>query len=221
VHHEQVADLGLDLAGVAREFGTLLGGNYVNRFNFFDRSYKVIPQIGEADRATVEPLLDLKIKTSSGQLVPVSTFTRIETSTAPRTLNRFQQRNAVKIFGGVRPGVTKEQGLRVLEDAAAAAGAVVDVEVLQAQPAAGTDEHHPAARALARCVEAVEGADARFELCPGVLDTRWYSQLGIPALAYGGGRLEISHGPDEYIDEAAMRRCAAVYTLFAAEVGPG
>jgi multidrug efflux pump len=122
IDREQIADLGLDLAGVAREFGTLLGGDYVNRFNFFDRSYKVIPQIGEADRATVEPLLDLKIKTPSGQLVPVSTFTRIETSTAPRTLNRFQQRNAVKIFGGVRPGVTKEEALRVVEDAAIAAG---------------------------------------------------------------------------------------------------
>jgi multidrug efflux pump len=54
--------------------------------------------------------------------VPVSTFTHIESSTAPRTLNRFQQRNAVRIFGGVKPGVTKEEGLRVLESAAAAGG---------------------------------------------------------------------------------------------------
>ncbi|MGQ0657899.1 MAG: efflux RND transporter permease subunit [Chromatiales bacterium] len=119
---EQIADLGLDLAGVGRELGTLLGGDYVNRFNFFDRSYKVIPQIGEEDRATLGPLLDLKIKTPDGELVPVSTFTRIESSTAPRTLNRFQQRNAVRVFGGVQPGVTKEEGLRVLETAAAAAG---------------------------------------------------------------------------------------------------
>ncbi|MDQ3831128.1 MAG: efflux RND transporter permease subunit, partial [Candidatus Tectomicrobia bacterium] len=116
---ERIADLGLDLAGVGRELGTLLGGDYVNRFNFFDRSYKVIPQIGEEDRATLGPLLDLKIKTPDGELVPVSTFTHIETSTAPRTLNRFQQRNAVRIFGGVKPGVTKEEGLRVLETAAA------------------------------------------------------------------------------------------------------
>jgi len=119
---ERLADLGLDLAGVGRELGTLLGGAYVNRFNFFDRSYKVIPQIGDEDRATVGPLLDLKIKTPGGQLVPVSTFTHIETSTAPRTLNRFQQRNAVRVFGGVKPGVTKEEGLRVLEAAAATTG---------------------------------------------------------------------------------------------------
>jgi multidrug efflux pump len=120
IDRERVADLGLDLASVGQELGTLLGGAYVNRFNYFDRSYKVIPQIGEEDRATVAPLLDLKIKTPGGQLVPVSSFTHIESSTAPRVLNRFQQRNAVRVFGGVRPGVTKEEGLRVLEGAAAA-----------------------------------------------------------------------------------------------------
>jgi multidrug efflux pump len=118
---ERLADLGLDLAGVGQELGTLLGGAYVNRFNFYDRSYKVIPQIGDKDRATLDPLLDLKIKTPGGQLVPVSTFTHIETSTAPRTLNRFQQRNAVRVFGGVKPGITKEEALRVLETAAAQA----------------------------------------------------------------------------------------------------
>ncbi|MGQ0835486.1 MAG: efflux RND transporter permease subunit [Gammaproteobacteria bacterium] len=119
---EQIADLGLDLASVGQELGTLLGGAYVNRFNFFDRSYKVIPQIGAEGRATLEPLLDLKIKASNGQLVPVSTFTRIETTTAPRTLNRFNQVNAVRIIGAVNPGVTKEEGLSVLEEAARAVG---------------------------------------------------------------------------------------------------
>jgi len=129
IDRDMVADLGLDLATVGRELGTLLGGGYVNRFNYFDRSYKVIPQIGEENRGTVGPLLDLKIKTPGGELVPVSTFTRIETHPAPRTLNRFQQQNAVRIFGGVQPGVTKDEGLRVLEDAALAAaptGMVID-----------------------------------------------------------------------------------------------
>lgn len=120
IDREQIADLGLDLASVGQELGTLLGGAYVNRFNFFDRSYKVIPQLGDEERATIGPLLDLKIKTPSGQLVPVSTFTSIETSAAPRTLDRFQQRNAVSVFGGVQPGVTKAEGLRMLEEAALA-----------------------------------------------------------------------------------------------------
>jgi succinyl-diaminopimelate desuccinylase len=106
----------------------------------------------------------------------------------------------------------------MINEEAEAVGAEVDIEVLQEQPSGSTDEQHPAAQALARCVKAVEGA-AQFQLCPGVLDTRWYAGLGIPAFGYGGGRLEVAHGPDEYIEETAMRRCAAVYALFAAEVG--
>src|SRR5688572_25703523 len=121
VDREKVADLGLDLASVGQELGTLLGGGYVNRFNYFDRSYKVIPQIAEADRSTVGPLLDLKIKTPSGELVPVSSFVHIESTNAPRVLNRFGQQNAIRIFAGVGPGVTKEEGLRTLEAIAAGA----------------------------------------------------------------------------------------------------
>ena len=129
VDRERVADLGLDLASVGRELGALLGGGYVNRFNYFDRSYKVIPQIGDEGRATLAPLLDLKIKAPSGELAPVSSFTRIEMATVPRTLNRFQQRNAVRVYGGVQPGVTKEEGLAVLENAArSVAGPGVNVD---------------------------------------------------------------------------------------------
>ena len=105
----------------------------------------------------------------------------------------------------------------MVERAAAAAGAEVDDRGAAgaSRPGAPTRRTRPRGRSPDAST-AVEGAPARFELCPGVLDTRWYSQLGIPAFAYGGGRLDVSHGPGEYIDEAAMRRCAAVYALFAA-----
>jgi succinyl-diaminopimelate desuccinylase len=105
-----------------------------------------------------------------------------------------------------------------IAEAATDAGAEVTVDVLQLSPSAATDAGHPAALSLARCIEQVEGVSPRLELCPGVLETRWYAQLGIPAFAYGAGRLDVSHGPDEFIEEAAMRRCAAVYALFAGEL---
>ncbi len=101
------------------------------------------------------------------------------------------------------------------------AGVEVEVDVLQRAPSASTDPRHPAAAALADAIEQVEGAPPRFELCPGVLETRWYAQLGIPAFGYGAGRLDVSHGPAEYIDEAAMRRCAAVYALFPSRLARG
>jgi len=102
--------------------------------------------------------------------------------------------------------------------ASAEFAADVTVDVLQKAPAASTKETDPTSALLARCVSAIEGASPQFQMCPGVLETRWYAQLGIPAYAYGGGRLNVSHGPDEYIDEGALLRCAAVYATFAGEI---
>jgi len=118
VDRERLADLGLDQATVGRELGVLLGGGYVNRFNYFNRSYRVIPQLEAADRQSTGSLMDLKIRGPSGQLIPVSTFASVEPETAPRTLSRFQQQSSVKVFGVVFPGVTKEQGLTTLEQIA-------------------------------------------------------------------------------------------------------
>lgn len=118
IDRDRVADLGLDLATVGRDLSVMLSGGYVNRFNHDGRSYKVIPQIVESSRLSPDQLLQLKVRTRDGGLASVSSFVTLETTAAPRTLNRFQQRNSVKINGGVAPGVTKEEALAWLEEAA-------------------------------------------------------------------------------------------------------
>jgi multidrug efflux pump len=121
IDREKVADLKLDLAAIAQELGVLLGGGYVNRFNYFNRSYQVIPQLAEKDRQSASSLMDLKIRTPTGQLVPVSTFASVIPKTAPRVLSRFQQQSSVQIQAAIIPGIpglTKESGLRTLEEIA-------------------------------------------------------------------------------------------------------
>jgi succinyl-diaminopimelate desuccinylase len=106
----------------------------------------------------------------------------------------------------------------VINDAAKVAGAEVSIEVTQIAPPADTPLSDSAAQVLGDRVAEVTGSPARYELCAGCLDTRWYSQLGIPAFGFGAGHFDVSHGPNEYVEEAAMRRVAAVYCLFAAEL---
>ncbi len=115
IDRERVADMKLDLAGIAQELGVLLGGGYVNRFNYFNRSYQVIPQLSEADRQSTSSLMDIKIRTPNGQLIPVSSFAKILPLTAPRVLNRFQQQGAIRINAAMLPGLTKETGLNAME----------------------------------------------------------------------------------------------------------
>jgi acetylornithine deacetylase/succinyl-diaminopimelate desuccinylase-like protein len=90
-----------------------------------------------------------------------------------------------------------------------------EVEILQEGSASGVPEEHPLARTLAQAVESVTGKAPAFEMCPGLLETRFYAQRGIPALAYGPGLLAVSHGPNEFIPVRNIRDCAAVYALAA------
>ncbi len=120
IDREKVSDMGLDLASVGRDLAVMLSGGYVNRFNYEGRSYKVIPQVTDESRARPEQLLNLKVRTKDGGLVSVSSFVRLETVAAPRTLNRFQQRNSMKVYGILKPGVTKAEGLAKMEEAAKA-----------------------------------------------------------------------------------------------------
>ena len=117
---DKLRSQGVDLSQAGRDLSVLLGGNYVNRFSIQGRSYKVIPQLERAERLTPDQLGDIHVTGPDGRLVPLSTFARVETSTVPRELKRFQQLNAVRIQGVIPPGVSLDQALGYLEAEAAA-----------------------------------------------------------------------------------------------------
>ncbi|MGE5662804.1 MAG: efflux RND transporter permease subunit, partial [Deltaproteobacteria bacterium] len=117
IDRDKVAAMGLSLEQIGGDLGGLVGGNYVNRFDIAGRSYKVIPQIQRVDRLNPDQLKDVYVSGPNGRLVPLSTVATVRESVVPRSLNRFQQLNAVKISGvAVRP---LDEALRFMEDEAA------------------------------------------------------------------------------------------------------
>jgi multidrug efflux pump len=115
---DKLRSQGVDLSQAGTDLGTMLGGNYVNRFSIQGRSYKVIPQVERAERLTPDQLSEIYVKGSSNQLVPLSTFATLKTTTEPRSLNKFQQLNAVRIQGVIPPNVSLDQALTFLENTA-------------------------------------------------------------------------------------------------------
>ncbi|MFC7000589.1 efflux RND transporter permease subunit [Pseudobowmanella zhangzhouensis] len=99
IDKEKVAELGLDLQTVTRDLAVLLGGNYVNRFNMDGYSYKVIPQVKRIARLNPLDIEDLYVTGANGNLVRVADIAYVETHTVPRSINRMQQMNSVKISG--------------------------------------------------------------------------------------------------------------------------
>jgi len=112
---DKLRSQGVDLSQAGQDLSTMLGGNYVNRFSIDGRSYKVIPQIQRSDRLTADQLKDIYVKGSNDKLVPLSTFASLKTTTQPRSLNKFQQLNAVRIQGVIPPPVPLDKALTFLE----------------------------------------------------------------------------------------------------------
>jgi multidrug efflux pump len=115
---ERIADLGMDLAAISRQLGVFLSANYVNRFELDGTAYRVIPMVERAGRPDPAALMDMKLRTPDGDLIPLSAVARLDQTVAPRELSRFEQKNAFRIRAGMLPGRTKEQGLEVMEDLA-------------------------------------------------------------------------------------------------------
>jgi multidrug efflux pump len=116
IDKDKVASMGLNLSDVARDLGAMLGGGYVNRFVNDGRSYRVIPQVERGQRLNADQLLDYHVRGPGGQLIPLSTIATLKETVQPRTLNRFQQLNSVKITG-VGPSI--DGALKKLEAKAA------------------------------------------------------------------------------------------------------
>ena len=119
IDRELAAQLGLQMSDIGNALGAMLGGGYVNYFDLYGRSYKVIPQVEQARRLNAAQLANYYLRTPSGEVVPLSTVARIETRTVPQSVNHFQQLNSATFSGVPFPGVTQGDALAYLQGLAA------------------------------------------------------------------------------------------------------
>lgn len=106
IDHDKANRLGITMSDIGSSLATLLGGNYVNRFNLYGRSYQVIPQVPRDFRLSPDWIKRYQIKTSSGEVVPLSTVVDVRQSVQPNALTSFQQLNSAMLQGVPFPGRT-------------------------------------------------------------------------------------------------------------------
>ena len=96
---DMITSLGLTQKDVGGALGAALGGGYVNYFSISGRSYRVIPQVLQADRLNPDQVLDYYIGVPNGSVIQASTVAKISNAVVPRSLNHFQQLNSATISG--------------------------------------------------------------------------------------------------------------------------
>jgi len=126
IDHAKAGQLGISMADIADTLATLVGENYINRFNYHDRSYDVIAQVPQDKRLTPDNLQQFYLKTGSGTLVPLSTVASISIRPQPNKLPQFNQMNSATLSAVLLPGVTMGQAVDFLKNQPLPAGTTVD-----------------------------------------------------------------------------------------------
>ena len=106
IDHDKANRLGITMQDIGSSLATLLGGNWINRFNLYGRSYQVIPQVPRDFRLTPDWINRYQVKTTSGKLVPLANVVDIRQSVQPNALTSFQQLNSAILQGVPFPGRT-------------------------------------------------------------------------------------------------------------------
>ncbi len=114
----KAAQMGLTMNDVGGALASMLGGGYVNYFNYDGRSYKVIPQVLQEHRLNVDQLGDYYIRAGDGSSVPLSTIASFKVKAVPESLNHFQQMNAATVSGVMFPGVALGTALDYMQSLA-------------------------------------------------------------------------------------------------------
>ncbi|HWL48031.1 MAG TPA: efflux RND transporter permease subunit, partial [Sphingomonadaceae bacterium] len=126
IDQDKAGAMGVTMSAIADTLAVLVGENYVNRFNWYDRSYDVIAQVPRGKRVTPDDLGQYYVRAASGRLVPLSTVTHVELRPQPNRLPQFDQMNSATLSGVLAPGVTMGQAVDFLRSQPLPAGMTVD-----------------------------------------------------------------------------------------------
>lgn len=94
---------------------TLLGSYYATNFIRFAQMYKVMVQASPEHRANPDDILDLYLKNDKGDMVPFSTFIRIERVYGPEVLTRYNMYMSAMINGEPAPGYSSGEAIAAVE----------------------------------------------------------------------------------------------------------
>ncbi|MDG3579285.1 efflux RND transporter permease subunit [Rhizobium sp. YJ-22] len=116
---EKAEQLGVSVTDVFETLQIYLGSLYVNDFNAFGRTYSVRVQADAKFRARSEDIGALKVRSQSGQMIPLSTLLKVEATTGPERTTRYNGFLAADINGGPAPGFSSGQAQAAIERIAA------------------------------------------------------------------------------------------------------
>ena len=115
IDREKVKKLGIPLQSVFNTLGANLGSAYVNDFNMFGRTWRVLVQADQQFRSRREDINRLEVRTADGRMVPMSTLATVRQAVGPQAINRFNMFPSARVTGSPAPGFSEGEAVDEIE----------------------------------------------------------------------------------------------------------
>ncbi len=118
IDREKAKAIGIPLSQITTTLGVYMGSQYVNDFDFNNRTYRVYVQADKAYRRNTGDLHSYYVRSDSGQMIPLDNLVTVTQSAGPPVISHYNLFRAVEIDGSPAPGYSSGQGIQGMEDLA-------------------------------------------------------------------------------------------------------
>jgi hydrophobe/amphiphile efflux-1 (HAE1) family protein len=119
IDRDKARILGIEISSIFQALQTSLGGYYVNDINLFGRTWQVQVQAESQDRASVDDIYRINVRSAEGQMVPLRSLVEVRVALGPQGLIRYNNTRAATIQGGPATGISSGQALNAMDEVAA------------------------------------------------------------------------------------------------------
>ena len=116
IDREKAKQLGVNLNDLFATMQIYLGSLYVNDFNRFGKTYRVVVQADGSYRDNAEDIAQLKTRNTRGEMVPLGALLKMEPSFGPDRALRYNAFPSADINGAPAPGVSSGQARAKMEE---------------------------------------------------------------------------------------------------------
>jgi len=118
IDRDKARILGVEISSIFQALQTSLGGFYVNDMNLFGRTWQVQVQAEAEDRASVDDIYRINVRSVEGKMVPLRSLLEVRVVLGPQGLVRYNNTRAATIQGGPAPGISSGQALIAMDEVA-------------------------------------------------------------------------------------------------------
>jgi HAE1 family hydrophobic/amphiphilic exporter-1 len=118
IDREKAKAMSVPLSQITTTLSVFMGSEYINDFDYNNRTYRVFVQADQPFRMTAKDLHNFYVRSDGGQMVPLDNLVTVVESSGPPVITHYNLFRSVEIDGSPAPGYSSSEGLAAMDQVA-------------------------------------------------------------------------------------------------------